>query len=275
MEGLPKPNDEDIRKTLWSAGQRELLSSARQALESAAVAPGDERTWKTKRPRRQRDPLEEVLTMVPPDPLVLDIELMMKTLRSAKKGSAKGPSGMTVEHLRPLLESGICTALLGEVATQFARGQVPEEVLPSVRLGRMTALQKSDGGVRGILVGDVFRRLVGRTLAKQFAEQGQAATHPFQYVLSTRAGTECVAHVVQALTSLDPSTIILSIDCVGAHDSISNGDVSWPHGHDGRREVGAFRETLLRQRLNVHIGKTRSGMFGTCCKEKVANKETP
>ena len=85
----------------------------------------------------------------------------------------------------------------------------------------MTALQKPDGGVRGIVVGDVFRRLVGRTLAKQFAEQAQGATRPFQYALSTRAGTECVAHVVQALTSLDPSATILSIDGVGAYDSIS------------------------------------------------------
>ena len=85
----------------------------------------------------------------------------------------------------------------------------------------MTALQKPDGAVRGIVVGDVFRRLVGRTLAKHFAEQGQAATHLFQCVLSTRAGTECVAHVVQALTSLDPSATNLSIVCAGAYDPIS------------------------------------------------------
>ena len=39
----------------------------------------------------------------------------------------------------------------------------------------------------------------------------------FQDALSTRAGTECVAHVVQALTSLDKGATILSIDGVGAH----------------------------------------------------------
>ena len=43
---------------------------------------------------RQKSP-DEVFTMVPPDPLVPDIESMMKMLRSAKKGSAGGPSGMT------------------------------------------------------------------------------------------------------------------------------------------------------------------------------------
>ena len=88
-------------------------------------------------------------------------------------------------------------------------------------------------------------RCVGRTLTKQFAEQGQAATHPLQHVLSTRAGTECVAHVVQAVTSLDPSITILFIEGVGAY--YSKGDISWPHGHGGQREVGAFREVLPRQ----------------------------
>ena len=170
-----RPSDNDVRKTLWSAWQRELRGCRSRESSQAhvvQVALGDEKTWKaffdeTQRPRRQRQ--NGLLGVVPPDPLVLDIELLMKTLRSAKQGSAGGPSGMTEEDLRPLLGSGVCTALLGEVATQFARGQVPE-VLLEVKLGRMTAFQKPDGGVRGMMVGDVFRLLVGRTLAKQFAE---------------------------------------------------------------------------------------------------------
>ena len=84
----------------------------------------------------------------------------------------------------------------------------------------MTALQKHDGGVRGIVVGDVVRRLVARTIAQQFTEEAEAVTHPFQYALSTRAGTECVAHVVQSLTSMDSNATILSIDGVGAYDFI-------------------------------------------------------
>ena len=38
---------------------------------------------------------------------------------------------------------------------------IPEAVL-ATRLGRMTALQKPAGGVRGIVVGDILRRLVLR-----------------------------------------------------------------------------------------------------------------
>ena len=62
----------------------------------------------------------------------------------------------------------------------------------------MTALAKPDGGVRRVVVGDVFRRVVARTIAQQFTPLAEAAT-PFQYALSTRAGTECVTHIVQSL----------------------------------------------------------------------------
>ena len=105
---------------------------------------------------------------------------------------------------------------MGEVACQFARARMPAEVVQAIRLGRITALQKPDGGVRGIVVGDVFRRLIARTMARQFSKFAEGATHPFQYALSTRAGTECVTHIVQALTSENSETTILSVDGIGA-----------------------------------------------------------
>ena len=85
-----------------------------------------------------------------------------------------------------------------------------------IRLGRMTALQKPSGGVRGIVVG-----LVGRTMAQQMSDAVKAATAPFQYALSTRAGTECIAHALQAISELNPETTILSVDGIGAFDLIS------------------------------------------------------
>ena len=91
---------------------------------------------------------------------------------------------MTAEHLRPMLESAEDTELLASFADTFAKGEVPLEIVDAIRMGRMTALRKSDGGVRGIVVGDLFPRLVSRTLAKQFAQQ-----------VKTRAGCECVAHI--------------------------------------------------------------------------------
>ena len=93
------------------------LSSARQALEGAAIAPADSRT-------------EE-----PEEDLDVDVDALLN-LRTVRRGPAAGPSGMTAEHLKPLLADTVCTRLFGEVAGQFARGLMPEEVLQAVKLGR-------------------------------------------------------------------------------------------------------------------------------------------
>ena len=63
--------------------------------------------------------------------------------------------------------------------------------------------------------------MVARTLAKQISKKVEEATAPFQYALSTKAGCECVAHILQSLTDLSPDVTITSIDGVGAHDLIS------------------------------------------------------
>ena len=79
------------------------------------------------------------------------------------------------------------------------------------------ALRKPDG-VRGIVVGETLRRLTAKTLAKQYAKELEAACAPYQYALSTRAGTECVAHAVRAATELDPELTVVSVDGISAYD---------------------------------------------------------
>ena len=61
----------------------------------------------------------------------------------------------------------------------------------------------------------------GRTHVGPAVQPPSRGRYPFQYALSTRVGTECVACMVQALTSLDDRATILSVDGVGAYDSIS------------------------------------------------------
>ena len=128
---------------------------------------------------------------------------------------------MTTEHLRPLLDDVRGLRLLGEVAERLTRAEVPAEEMRLVRGGRLTALSKPDGGVRGIVAGDVIRRLVARTMSQQLAKAAEAATAPHQYALSTRAGCECVAHALQGLVELDLDTTIVSIDGISAYDLIS------------------------------------------------------
>ena len=208
----------------WSRVQMGELRAGRQALEGADLAPGTAETLRLlrQRPDRPRDQLPvELVNQMPVRRLAMDEDRFAANLRSSRKGTAGGPSGMTNEHLRPLLENPRDTHLFFRACEILATSEVPDNVATVLRRGRRTALQKPGGGVRGIVAGNVIRRLVARTIAQQLGETVERVTAPFQYALSTKAGCECVAHALQGLTDLDPEATVLSIDGISAYDFIS------------------------------------------------------
>ena len=46
-------------------------------------------------------------------------------------------------------------------------------------------------------------------------------TSLLQFTLSIESGCECVAHIAQAMTDLNPTTTLLSVHGIGAFDFIS------------------------------------------------------
>ena len=96
------------------------LSSARQALEGATVAPGDLATLRAltdpdRRPALQRVPLSrEVMECEPDQPFVLDPVEFLLCLRTARRGAAAGPSGMTSDHLFPIWRTSVILRCLGK-----------------------------------------------------------------------------------------------------------------------------------------------------------------
>ena len=144
--------------------------SLRSSIQSSSKSSNSDRfcrqegrtsTGESRRSRTLREPFPDHLTNFQP---VMQFRFyrgrFLRNLRCARRGAAAGPSGMTVEHLRPFLDSARDSELLWELGQSFARDQVPAEILPLVRLGRITALRKPSGGIRRIVLGDVFRRLV-------------------------------------------------------------------------------------------------------------------
>ena len=62
---------------------------------------------------------------------------------------------------------------------------------------------------------------MARTMSQQFGLQVEAATAPYQYALSTRAGNERVAHLMLGLCELNPDSTVMSIDGISACDQTS------------------------------------------------------
>ena len=101
----------------------------------------------------------EVLTAQPAEPFILDPVELLTCLWKLRRGAVVGLSGMTSDHLFPVLENEGDSERLAEVASLLAAGRVPNEIIEALRLGRLTAVRKCDGGVRGIVVGDILRRM--------------------------------------------------------------------------------------------------------------------
>ena len=75
--------------------------------------------------------------------------------RTSVPPNVEPPQVLKAWHLHPLLDHSGDLRLFVAAAEVFARGQVLESIQTAVKLGRMTALSKADGGVRGIVAGDV------------------------------------------------------------------------------------------------------------------------
>ena len=199
---------------------------ARQALTRAVLAP---RTFETleelrrKRCQSQVQPIPlNVMEFTPVTLVELDARVFATSLRSAPRGSAAGPGGCTYEMRPVCLDDVELLQMLTSAAEDFARAAVPRVVFKAFQQANMTAL-KRDGGVRGIATGTSFRRLVAKSLARQFSKEAERACVPFQFALSTRARTDCVEHVIRASTDASPTVTVLSVDGIGAYDHVFRG----------------------------------------------------
>ena len=96
------------------------------------------------------------------------------TFRTARRGAARGPSGMRNEHLRPLLDNAEDCTKFFEISG-FCTDESSRRI-SALRIGQMTAVQKANGGIRGVVVGDVIRRLVAKTMKQSVHDMREYCT---------------------------------------------------------------------------------------------------
>ena len=197
------------------------LSRARQRLAGNGLAPGTSDTLAclrdpSRRPVHREHPIpEDVRNFQPARPVRLEPGLLLRNLRSAPRESAPGLLGTRSEHLKVILDEEACSDMFVSICERLAQRRVSAAVARALGGGRLTALLKPPAGVRGIVAGDRLRCLVSRTLSQQFSEEVETATQPFQFALSTRAGTDAADILLRSISEMDPETVIVCVDGVG------------------------------------------------------------
>ena len=185
---LPEtPNFEQRTRRARQLVHQGELSAARQALTAGPLAPSTAATRDPDRrpPQPYQDFPQHLREFHPPAPPNIPPTQLLTNLRRARKGAAPGPSGFTAEVLRLVLDDDATTQHFVAVATSLAKAEVPHQVSQAIGLGRVVALQKPNGRVRGIVIGDL------------------------------------IVHALTAATEANPQHTILSVDGIGAYDTIS------------------------------------------------------
>ena len=100
----------------------------RGKLEGAELAPGNQATLdafqdEARRPPLPRDLHPDLVHHMPIRPFQLDEHIFSRNLRSSRRGAAAGPYGMTMEHLRPLLDDVRALHSFFLMGEQLAQGK--------------------------------------------------------------------------------------------------------------------------------------------------------
>ena len=88
----------------------------------------------------------------------------------------------------------------------------------------LIGLQKPDGGVRPIAIGEVWYRVAGLCALTALHELGPSLA-PLQLGVGVPGGTEAVGHAVRAALAADPEAVLLTVDQANAFNSLDRSAV--------------------------------------------------
>jgi hypothetical protein len=168
----------------------------------------------------------------PPDdqlapPIVVTVEEVAASVASFPPGTAAGPDGLRPLHLQQLTGRGTgeAGAQLLKALTAFTnmalRGELPNFALPYFYGASLLALNKKDGGIRPIAVGNSLRRLVTKAGLKPLSEALGEELRPVQLGFATKGGCEAAIHATRRyIDHIQGRRVILKIDMRNAFNTI-------------------------------------------------------
>ena len=224
--------DEQWRSRVIHAAQESNIHTAGSLLlaESTLVEPTPEVTAAL---QELHPPLQYPLPMEPPpehEDVEVEQEVVLESLRSFPRDSASGPSGLRPNHIKEAFRcnaSGPSSELLESLTlltSMAANGQLPACLSALFAAARLLPFRKKSGGIRPIAVGDVFRRLIGKSLLKLHqAEVVDQSLYPVQLGVGVQGATELIARGVNYFLneSTDRTLVLLQLDFKNAFNSCS------------------------------------------------------
>jgi len=164
---------------------------------------------------------------IPESSLSLSSDAVRDAILSFAPGTACGASGWRAEHFRVLMladSSARFIDALTSLVKLFASGKAAQSLRPHLGGATLLALNKKDGGVRPIAIGEVHRRLTSKVTLAALSSNAKKALGRAQFGAGSPSGTERVAHLMRRLVNAhrnDPDFVVLKVDIENAFNSLS------------------------------------------------------
>ena len=122
-------------------------------------------------PDSEISPIDEELSTF----MTVSEEEISRGISSFRKGSAGGPDGLRPQHLKDMVSVASSAQVLLPALTAYVQlvleGRTPIFIRPYFFGANLTAIHKSNGGVRPIAVGCTLRRLVAKVAGGKIMEE--------------------------------------------------------------------------------------------------------
>ena len=185
-------------------------SKAAKALLSCDLAPCNQDTLQIMKNKHPQAPIPTFTPHPSEPPLQLSTQQVVKGIKSFKKGSALGPSGLRAEHLKAAITVGVNATKVEGAITGFINlllaGGLPAEVAPYFCGAKLHGGIKKDGGIRPIAVGEVLRRITSKGAAVALATKAASYLQPLQLGVGAIGGCEALIHAIRQVLQEDEDT---------------------------------------------------------------------
>lgn len=136
------------------------------------------------------------------------------------KGSASGPSGWNYEHLKVLIERDTTAESLFSLCDLLAKGHIPDGAAKLLSASCLVALNKPNGDVRPIAIGECIRRLTAKTICAQKRESLATFFTPLQHGVALKGGSELLFHHISLLLESNRDWVMLKTDIKNAFNTV-------------------------------------------------------
>ena len=152
----------------------------------------------------------------------------MKREAALRTKGAGGPSGVDANGFKRLLackyfkksSANLCDAVAA-MTRRLCTAYVDPLTVEPLLANRLIPLDKGEGQIRPIGVGEVIRRIVAKCVTRVTKEDGLEASGPLQLCAGHKSGSEAGIHAVHNLFEADDTDAVLLVDATNAFNSLN------------------------------------------------------